>query len=571
MDSIKVEGIGTLEVPDSFRSWAAEKQQQFIKAAVDFKNNLGNGTQETTIAGRQEVPGELPAGPLNPEQMRAVAALVRRGIPEAEAIKTVTAESPFMSDNKMSQELDQLRNNPDVTALEKAWQELSPEQQNSMLAQSPWVAAAASFLDNLLPVSLLWALPDGFESQVRNAMEQNKGVADKAAMAGTVLGLIGGPLGAAKIARGGFKFIKNIATRRAGHINTRKLNAIRSNIKDVIGELKSVGAYGAAKGSGEVTGKMVKLLEKNKNSITDLLEDWGRHIYEQKWSTDEIRNFLENRLNDLPSTHVIKQVTGGKDDLFDTFFARQPKGIEAPSNFKDRIWKGLQHRASELSKNIGLESAEFATVLGVDGATNYSYAKQDFKDQGFTDDESHWLALSYAFNRTPHDFAVEAVSQFANGNKIIDLLSSIYRTTTLIEDLDAETGKVRADSQENVHNVLGNPEPTLNQGGILNFNEGGEVSEGLLGKPEVNTNVVDRGKRNREAIGDFFKKTFDSKQGIHPDVKGTLRSAAELVPIVGDALAAEEVFREMQKEDPKLASYWCFRWCYSNRCHPRYR
>ena len=76
----------------------------------------------------------------------------------------------------------------------------------------------------------------------------------------------------------------------------------------------------------------------------------------------------------------------------------------------------------------------------------------------------------------------------------------------------------------------------------------GEILPGFAEGGEVNTNVVDKGTRNRAAIKDFFGKTFDDKQGIHPDVKGTLRSAAELLPIVGDALAAEEIARELQKD-----------------------
>ena len=71
-------------------------------------------------------------------------------------------------------------------------------------------------------------------------------------------------------------------------------------------------------------------------------------------------------------------------------------------------------------------------------------------------------------------------------------------------------------------------------------------SPGFAEGGSVNTNVRDRGKSNQEAIADFLGKTFDRKQGIHPEVRGHIRGVAELIPIVGDVLAAEEIYRELQ-------------------------
>ena len=112
----------------------------------------------------------------------------------------------------------------------------------------------------------------------------------------------------------------------------------------------------------------------------------------------------------------------------------------------------------------------------------------------------------------------------------------------LIKSLEHKYPNFTREQWEKIYDDINSPKES--------FAEGGTVGGGLLsiGKPDVNTNVVDKGARNRAAIKDFFGKTFDDKQGIHPDVKGTLRKTAELFPIVGDALAAEEIARELQKD-----------------------
>ena len=64
---------------------------------------------------------------------------------------------------------------------------------------------------------------------------------------------------------------------------------------------------------------MKEVVERDWSLVKDKLDDWGRHIYEQKWTTDEIRNFIENQLNNLPADHVLMKLSNGKADLFDTF------------------------------------------------------------------------------------------------------------------------------------------------------------------------------------------------------------------------------------------------------------
>ena len=76
-------------------------------------------------------------------------------------------------------------------------------------------------------------------------------------------------------------------------------------------------------------------------------------------------------------------------------------------------------------------------------------------------------------------------------------------------------------------------------GGLVSYYEDGG---------DVNTTVVDRGKKNQQAIKTFFTKLFDSKQGIHPDVKEQLLTAIDFVPILGDAKAAYDMVEELKKD-----------------------
>ena len=84
----------------------------------------------------------------------------------------------------------------------------------------------------------------------------------------------------------------------------------------------------------------------------------------------------------------------------------------------------------------------------------------------------------------------------------------------------------------------------------ISFADGGYVGREAINFADggyVNTTVVEKGAANRAALKTFFGKLFDDKQGIHPDVKDTVRMVAEFTPILGDALAAEEIIRELQK------------------------
>ena len=434
---------GTLEWSSALEERLFKLLQLYEKLKSKVKGTEEAHSEEVTTAGGARTEG--PAGDLSgltKEQQAQIYGLVARGIPEEEARRAILGQKPFYQSEK---QLFDPKKIPEIDELQQAWDNLSPEQQNSFLAQSPWVAGTASFLDNLLPVSFLWALPDEYEAQVRNAIKENQGVSDKAAIAGTIIGLVGGPLAAAKIARGGVKFIRRTAAKTKGHSHAALLKQFRKEADEHIRKMRDYAARSSDKTTKAVLGQLSDSLEADKARVHDLLEDWGRFIYEHKLSTDQTRNFLESRINDLPDGDIIKKITGGKADLFDTFWTRQPKAFDAPGGWIEEIFTKLRHRVSELTLNIGPEVTEFVTGLGADAVTNYSYSLNDWKSQGFSDSEARWLALAYVVDRTPTDVAVEAIDTFFGPGIGTRMVQTAGRLATLAADLDAETGKVRPD------------------------------------------------------------------------------------------------------------------------------
>ncbi|MCY4584083.1 MAG: hypothetical protein OXE50_15000 [Chloroflexi bacterium] len=442
MAQIQIDGIGVVEVDDSFLDLSPEEQQQVVDQ-IKAESQQGSATpNQAPVGGSGDISARPEAQP-TPEQQKQIDGLVKRGVPEEEARESVMSQESFYQSDR---QLFDPRTVPEIDEIQMAWDKLTPEQQNSFLAKSPWVASAASFLDNILPVPVLWALSDEYEAQVRNAIKENQGVANKSAAAGTVVGLVGGPAALAKILRGGVKVIRNTAAKRKSYRHAEGFREFKEKATEILTDVKSY--MKTSPEYAEVLGKLANRIDEERREVMDLLEDWGRHIYEQKWNTEEIRNFLENRLNGLDGDHILYRLTDGKADLFDTFWSRQPEAFQAPGGWIEEIFTKLRHRASEISKNIGPEIAEFAAGIGGDVAANFSYSYNDWKEQGFSDVDAALLALAYVKDRTPEDITVELLDQFFGGGVGVVLTQSMIRLGTLMQDLDAETGKVRPDVYE---------------------------------------------------------------------------------------------------------------------------
>ena len=459
----------------------------------DVKTEPKETKSEPLVASRPEGPaGDL--GALTSEQQAQVDGLVARGIPEEEARRSVLDQKPFYQSEK---QLFDPRDIPEVNKLQEAWDNLSPEDQNSFLSKSPWIAGAASFADSLLPISLLWALPDNIEAQVRNAIKENQGVADQAAVAGTVLGLIGGPAGAAKIAREGAKLLRRWGTRRAGYASARALKELKQNVQRVLSDLKQQGFYGSAPGS-PISRKAVKLLADYEREIKDVLADWFNHLYDKDWTLEQTRDFLEDRFNGLPNTHPLKQALGGKSDVFDNIWDRKPGAGEAPSNFVDDWFKRIKYRVAEIKLNVIPEVLEFSAALGGDAAANFTYSYNDWKDQGFSNEEAFLLGLRYTIDRTPKDLVVEALDSFfpGFGSKVFQI---VFRGVTLTADLDPDTGQVRPDVYGYEKKSERKPNHA-NQGGLVldpktkfYLKSGGKVGDKIK-------LLMDEGKPQKQAV-----------------------------------------------------------------------
>ena len=332
--------------------------------------------------------------------------------------------------------VDTLDNVPEVDELQQAWARLSDEDRNSFLAKSPWVAGAASFLDNLLPVSLLWALPDKYESQVRNAMRENQDVTDKAAVAGTVIGLIGGPIGAAKIAKGGVKYLRKHATRKAGQRSAASLEKYASELKKVMDDAFKQGKFPPVN---------VKAFY---DDVDDLLEDWGSYVFDEKLDVNQIRDFLGNRINGLAPSHTLRKFSDDGGDLFASYWGgRKPNAPRPSQGDVDYFRKAFKYRLAEISLNAVPEACQFISSIGADAYANYVYAYTSFKNQGLADKEVSKGAWLYMFDKTPTDAVAEAIGLFGDKGwgAVISLLAQLgIRIALVLPDLTDE-GEIRPD------------------------------------------------------------------------------------------------------------------------------
>ena len=327
--------------------------------------------------------------------------LVNGGIPRDKAEATVRGKQEFYQSEK---EIFDPAEIPEINELEAVWAELSPEQQQSFLATSPWVAGTASLLDNLLPVSFLWALPDEYEAQVRNAMQENQGVTNAAEIAGTVMGLIGGPAAAAKIAKQGIKLIRTTAQRRAGFRTTREIKKLKGSLTELLTDAaKGKYPYGAAPGTttAQVFNKLSKNIAANVKELDRTLKELAEAMYDEKLPLSELRDRSQRLYKNLPDDHPLRSLFGDDPDFFDTFWQREPKAGLSPSNFAQHFKNVVSYRVREVMLNIVPEATAFAGKMTADMTANWVYSYNDFKEQGLSEQDAKAGAWQYAFDRAP--------------------------------------------------------------------------------------------------------------------------------------------------------------------------
>ena len=470
------------------------------------------------------------------KKFEQVEGLSKRGIPAEEAFESVKGRSPFQSEQAESKEFDQMLQEYKDSELERLWEGLSEEEKAEYRSIGGNAAAATmSALDNVLPVpAITWAIGlfnPHLEREIKRAKAANKGAASVGEWAGTVTGLIGGPLALAKAIRSGAKFLKNRALKASGHASSKALTKWEEEARKLVSEFKSKGIYGG----GEVPKKIADTIMKEIDEVDDLLRDWYNHIYEQKMSTPQIREFLTNRVNNLPDNHVIKKVAGG-DDLMYTLWDLQPASSKAPTGTIDRIKKALAHRAKSIALNTVPEGIEFSVALAGDAGANFTYSYNDWLEQGFPRDEAFTLAIRYTLDRAPHDVVIEALDTFFGGGVGTSIVQTLLRTWSIAPDLDAKTGKVRPDVYEE--------EPQ-------NLRDGGMVKP-LIYRNEGGGGSADRFPGLKRIQQGLIHLGIDSP-GIDRVRTGlenlpSARTVAELTPVLGDALAAEEVYKELQKD-----------------------
>ena len=564
MPSIVINGE-RVNVPTNFRDMSSTEQQQWYSNYQQSKATASSGSG---------VLGGAPKGVSTSPSKQALSPgaqnLVDRGVPEEEAIRAAGEDSQdfYQTNNEIFDPLSL----GEVSKMDMAWNELTAQEQQKLVDSIPDnVAQILGFAEGFLPVSLVWAIgafgTDQMAAQVKHAI-QKKGTTGRTV--GTVASLIAVVGILRKVAVLGLdallKGAREAARKKSKDINkfiddaTKKAEDATENVGGILKE-KGLTVEAADAASPHITqGKFWQEQAKIADNFSkDTRETW------RKFGLQNARDNAKaawRKLPDGPFKELLEKESG---DLFSNKWTLDIDPERWPDTFiKDIIAEPLKN----FIKNVGTNAPQIAieTVAGGMGGfiAEMALAYKSNRFDGKSVEESKANALKYAKDRAPEDFAAA----------VLDVLGPKWAADALrawisISDVDTATGGIRTEGSEGI------PGPTeaitgaitgLNQGGLLSMKDvksnmskkqpmPKKVRGGLLGQVgkfneggEVNTNVVERGDRYRAALGDFFSKTFDSKQGIHPDVKDTLRTVAELTPILGDALAAEEIVRELGKD-----------------------
>ena len=196
MAKIQIDGVGVVEVDDSFLDLSPEEQQQVVDQ-IKAESQQGSATpNQEPVGGSGDISARPEAQP-TPEQQAQIDGLVKRGVPEEEARASVMGQEEEIYQSE--KQIFDPAAIPEVDEVQQLWDSLTTEEQEEFKSnKSKHATRAIAFLDNILPfkaasVALgIFSTPEQM-NEIALYAKANPEEAKSAGFLATIGGLIMGP------------------------------------------------------------------------------------------------------------------------------------------------------------------------------------------------------------------------------------------------------------------------------------------------------------------------------------------------------------------------------------------
>ena len=454
---VKIDGIGVVQLDDSFATASESEQQAVIdkikesvnteksSRVIDFAKDTGGSLIETagdlvidTVAAIPGVIGDLLEGRVDRVVFK-LGGIILGNV--GELVITVGANGLFklttatgeviideLSEVDVKALLTKLKNPTVQAALKGAnfdnvkekikyatgiGKDITSLADQSLLdkgietwkkiANSPG-AAALGFV-NELTLDLLVAGLDAAGYNASGFLEANPEAAQAGKNVGFVISLAGGPALAAKIVGNAAKnAVRKTFRGHAKRKNTSKILKSQGILKKKLEEIRGKPKYRS----------MATKIYQDIKSIDGMLRNLRSKRFEFKEDPAAIRNWWREEVNQLPSSSLLRQHPDIYDNVFDRLLATQGKA----SNrwFEDLVKNPLKDNFMLLARNWPSGIVEVLGLYAGDAAGNYALAYRNAIQQGLPSEEAADLAFAFMLEKTPLDVAIDIAGKVTEGS-----------------------------------------------------------------------------------------------------------------------------------------------------------
>ena len=336
------------------------------------------------------------------------------------------------------------------------------------------IAAIVAAGNGFLPVGEVqsiigWVSPE-HKDYYDKIIAENPNAAKAGLAIGSVIGLIGGPIGLAKA--GGKAAVvlgKAIAGGRAKGVTRGQIDRVKSSLDKKLKkaetddpDLETDAAFAAKEAIGE--------LDQFDNA-------WESLTRQKKLPWDAKQDIFRDMIKSL--SDVTSEMAWLKKNIrnpFETIFTKEA-GLTGPvtgGSIKkaiNELERQIAFQGKEFILNLAAPVLEGIAAFGTDFAANWLWAYANFRDQGWDETKAKRGALIYAWEKTPEEVLAEIAKKTVGRLPVIgkalgvsaEVLKGLYRT----KGINLDTGYLPREEYQNLGGIVGMPKPMIQQSGIM--------------------------------------------------------------------------------------------------------
>ena len=518
MAKIQIDGIGTIEVDDSFKDLSPEQQQAFIDnvksqvaegktssattdtvtdkvadAAVSTAGyvgskaiDLGTGTVADLLTNLPGLVKDMSEGKVLSASFRVITPIIGNTLETGVEIVfdgvgfALKVAGKEVWEGATSEELhrtitDLARTGFDksTTAIKETLDKANIEDLTEVditllqkLAMATSKEAALGFFDEMtLGLGRLVA-EHGFGVEAfKKAEESNPDAYKVGSNAGFVIGLAGGPLAAAKtIGKGARAILKSSFSNIAIRGNLKKVSRDFDELKKQLGNVREQFKKSLPAADKEVLKKLDSSMAKDVKAIRGKLEGLYQLKYASGKSRRDLRNWWIEGINELPSGSFLKQYP----DIGEHIFDRMLKTKKAPDTdwFRYNVGNVVKENLKNIALNWPRYTSELIAEFSADSVANYMIALSEAEKQGMSGEKAHAQALKFTIYRMPEELLLDFYGKVVEGSFpgfVLEALARVgvagYRAEDGTIDFSKRSILFGKDKEEPKETTSYNPEP----------------------------------------------------------------------------------------------------------------